>query len=79
MQRCSAPAKSVSTDHHEAVVTTVAMTQNVDDIGGAIGEALDHLDLDRVIGDRVVAVKPNETWATADDTTAVTQGDTWPP
>jgi uncharacterized protein (DUF362 family) len=57
-------------------VTTVAITQDRDDIAGAINEALAHIPLDKVVRGRMVALKPNETWATAEDTTAVTQADT---
>lgn len=56
-------------------MTTVAITQH-DDIGQAIDEALAHVDLDRLVRGRLVAIKPNETWASDDDTTAVTQPDT---
>lgn len=56
-------------------MTTVAITQNFN-IDLAIHEALSRLDLDLLIRGRVVAVKPNETWATPEDLTAVTQSDT---
>ncbi len=54
---------------------TVAVTQH-QDIAAAITEALDHLALDALVRGKRVAVKPNETYATPDDTTAVTQPDT---
>jgi uncharacterized protein (DUF362 family) len=57
-------------------VTTVAITQDRDDIGRAIDEALTHLPLEKLVRGKLVALKPNETWATAEDTTAVTQADT---
>jgi uncharacterized protein (DUF362 family) len=57
-------------------MATVAITQNREDIGRAIDEALGHLALAEMVRGRLVAVKPNETWATAEDTTAVTQADT---
>lgn len=57
-------------------MTTVAITQDRDDIGRAIDEALTHVPLEKVVRGKMVAVKPNETWATAEDTTAVTQADT---
>jgi uncharacterized protein (DUF362 family) len=57
-------------------MATVVITHNGDDIGKAIHEALRHVPLERLVRDRVTAVKPNETWATVEDTTAVTQGDT---
>lgn len=56
-------------------MTTVAITQN-DDIERAIDGALQHIDLASVVRGKVVAVKPNDTWASADDTTGVTQPDT---
>ena len=54
----------------------VVITQNRDHIGQAIDEALRHIPLERLVRGKLTAVKPNETWATKDDTTAVTQGDT---
>src|SRR5918999_1632056 len=57
-------------------MTTVAIAQDRDDIGRAIDEALAHLPLEKVVRGKLVALKPNETWATAEDTTAVTQADT---
>jgi len=56
-------------------MSTVAITQH-ETIERGIAEALDHLSLDRLIRGKLVAVKPNETWASADDTTGVTQPDT---
>ncbi len=53
----------------------VAITQH-DQIEQAMTEALGHLQLDLLIRDKVVAVKPNDTWASAEDRTAVTQPDT---
>lgn len=56
-------------------MTTVAITQQ-DDIEQAIGEALGLFQLESLIRGKIVAVKPNDTWASAQDTTAVTQPDT---
>jgi uncharacterized protein (DUF362 family) len=42
----------------------------------AIPEALSHLPLEGLIRGKLVAVKPNDTWASAEDVTAVTQADT---
>jgi uncharacterized protein (DUF362 family) len=56
-------------------MATVAITQQ-DDIEQAIGEALKHFQLESMIRNKIVAVKPNDTWASAQDTTAVTQPDT---
>jgi len=53
----------------------VAVTQNRN-IALAVQEALGHLDLVELVRDRVVAVKPNDTWASPEDLTAVTQADT---
>src|SRR5579884_3781823 len=53
----------------------VAITHN-DDIGKAIAEALGHVPLAKLVRGKRVAVKPNETWASKDDTTGVTQPDT---
>lgn len=47
-----------------------------DDVAQAVDEALGLLDLEDLVRDRVVVVKPNDTWASPRDTTAVTQGDT---
>lgn len=53
----------------------VAITQNKD-IEQAVHQALDHCDLDEVVRGKLVAVKPNDTWASKTDTTGVTQPDT---
>jgi uncharacterized protein (DUF362 family) len=55
-------------------MTRVAVTQNAN-IERAIEQALSCLDLKGLIRGRSVAVKPNETWASAEDTSGVTQGD----
>src|SRR3954449_12934778 len=56
-------------------MATVVITRN-EAIEQAIGEALRHLPLDSLVRGKRVAVKPNETWASAEDTTGVTQADT---
>lgn len=56
-------------------MTTVAITQN-SDIERAVAEALGLLDIEPIIRGKIVAVKPNDTWASEDDKTAVTQPDT---
>lgn len=56
-------------------MSTVAIARS-DDIGAAVDEALDHLELDPVVRGKLVAVKPNETSASEDDKTGVTQPDT---
>ena len=53
----------------------VAIAQN-ENIAQALSEALTHLDLEPIVRGKVVAVKPNETWADENDLTACTQGDT---
>ncbi len=57
-------------------MATVVITQNVYDIEKAIAEALEYIPLESLVSDRRVAIKPNDTWASADDTTGVTQADT---
>jgi uncharacterized protein (DUF362 family) len=54
----------------------VSITQNLESIELAIEQALAHLDVERLFRGRLVAVKPNDTWASPADTTGVTQGDT---
>jgi uncharacterized protein (DUF362 family) len=55
--------------------TPVALAQN-DDIGQAITQALGYLEVEPLIRGKIVAVKPNDTWASEQDKTAVTQPDT---
>jgi uncharacterized protein (DUF362 family) len=57
-------------------MAAVAITQDKHDIGRAIAAALAHLPLEALVRGKCVAVKPNETYATADDVTGVTQPDT---
>src|SRR5919201_3306428 len=54
----------------------VVITRNRTDIGQAIAEALDAISLEAVVANKIVAVKPNDTWASKDDTTGITQADT---
>src|SRR6266542_4069924 len=54
---------------------SVAITQ-AETIEAAITSALGHLALEPLVRGRLVAVKPNDTWASRDDTSAVTQADT---
>jgi uncharacterized protein (DUF362 family) len=56
-------------------MTDVVITQN-DRIEDAIAAALEHVPLASLVPGRRVAVKPNETWASRDDTTGITQPDT---
>jgi uncharacterized protein (DUF362 family) len=53
-------------------MATVIITQN-DAIEEAIDEALQHIPLERLVRGKRVAVKPNDTWASPEDTTGVTQ------
>lgn len=55
-------------------MTTVAISQH-DDIRESIRESLSVLDLAPVVEGKRVAIKPNDTWASMQDTSAVTQGD----
>src|SRR5688500_15392997 len=55
-------------------MTIVALTAH-HPIEQGIADALEHLDLGFLRGKRV-AIKPNETWASKDDCTGVTQPDT---
>jgi len=55
---------------------TVAITQDLRSIEHAVADALEKTPLDDLVRGKLVAVKPNETYATADDTTGVTQPDT---
>jgi uncharacterized protein (DUF362 family) len=56
-------------------MVTVAITQH-HSIGVAINQALGHFDLKALIKDKIVAIKPNDTWASKADMTAITQPDT---
>ena len=56
-------------------MATVVVTQN-DVIEEAVAEVLGHLPLEPLVRGKRVAVKPNETYASADDKTGVTQPDT---
>jgi uncharacterized protein (DUF362 family) len=47
-----------------------------DDIARAVDEALARVQLEELVRGRLVAIKPNETWASREDTTGVTQPDT---
>src|SRR2546423_1592310 len=59
----------------QAEMTSVVLTQH-DQIEQAIAEAFGHLQLEPIIRDKIVAIKPNDTWASVEDRTAVTQPDT---
>src|SRR2546426_10396811 len=52
----------------------VAVTQN-SKIEEAIAQAMAYFDLEPLVRNKIVAVKPNETWASEEDTTAITQPD----
>jgi hypothetical protein len=53
-----------------AHMTDVVITHNPS-IGEAIAAAAEHLPLASLIAGRQVAIKPNETWASRDDTTGI--------
>jgi uncharacterized protein (DUF362 family) len=54
----------------------VAITLNRTDIAAAIDDALSAIALEPLVTGKTVAVKPNDTWASEDDTTGITQPDT---
>src|SRR5437763_13863592 len=54
----------------------VVITWNRADIGGAIADAMSAIALEPLVAGKRVAVKPNETWASKDDTNGITQPDT---
>ncbi len=54
----------------------VVITEDREDIGAAVAEALSKIDLAAIVRGKRVGVKPNDTWADQGDTTAVTQPDT---
>lgn len=56
-------------------MATVVITKN-EQIEKAIEEALSHIKLEPLVRGKLVAVKPNDTWASAVDKTGVTQPDT---
>jgi len=56
-------------------MATVVITRDPA-IEAAVGEALGRLALEPLVRGKRVAVKPNDTWASAEDTTGVTQPDT---
>lgn len=56
-------------------MATVVITRN-EQIEKAVEEALGHLDVERLVRGRLVAVKPNDTWASEEDRKGVTQPDT---
>jgi uncharacterized protein (DUF362 family) len=54
----------------------VAIAHDDHAIESAIDSALQSMDLEALVRGRVVAVKPNDTWASPEDQTGVTQADT---
>src|SRR5437868_13325518 len=57
-------------------MAVVAIAHDPNSIEVAVGRALGYLGLEDLVRSRLVAVKPNETWASAEDITGVTQADT---
>jgi uncharacterized protein (DUF362 family) len=57
-------------------MVAVAIAHDPSSIEAALEQALGLLELEHLVRRRLVAVKPNETWASAEDTTGVTQPDT---
>jgi uncharacterized protein (DUF362 family) len=56
-------------------MVAVVITQN-QAIERAMAQALNHIPLEALVRGKVVAVKPNDTWASREDVTGVTQPDT---
>lgn len=56
-------------------ISSVVITRNAA-IDKAVADALEHIPLGPLVRGKVVAVKPNDTWASKEDTTGVTQPDT---
>lgn len=56
-------------------MSAVAIAQN-NSIDKALADALGHLSLKKLVAGKRVAVKPNDTWASKDDKSGVTQPDT---
>jgi uncharacterized protein (DUF362 family) len=56
-------------------MTDVVITHH-QHVESAISAALEHIPLERLVRGRRVAVKPNDTWASEDDTSGITQPDT---
>jgi len=57
-------------------MSIVVITQDRQDIGQAIEQALRHIEVEPLVRGKLVAVKPNETYADEKDRTGVTQPDT---
>src|SRR5436190_12799514 len=57
-------------------MAAVAITHNPASIDAAIDQALGMLPLDPLLRGKLVGVKPNETWASPQDISGVTQADT---
>jgi uncharacterized protein (DUF362 family) len=56
-------------------MSNVIITRDAD-IGDAIAEALRRLPLEPLVAGKLVAIKPNDTWAAPEDRTGITQPDT---
>jgi uncharacterized protein (DUF362 family) len=63
-----------ASDHRPAAVVAIAQDDRA--IGRAVEDALDRLSLAHLVRDKIVAVKPNDTWCSLEDRTGVTQPDT---
>lgn len=57
-------------------MTKVAIAHHDREIHRALDDALGALELEELVRGRLVAIKPNDTWAAVNDTTGVTQADT---
>lgn len=57
-------------------MVVIAITHNPGSIEAAIDEAVGYLELEDLVRSKLVAVKPNETWASPEDVSGITQADT---
>src|SRR5204862_3138636 len=73
-RRCRRVPKSINS--RGTRMPDVAITLNRTDIGAAIDEALAAIALEPLVSGKIVAIKPNDTWASKEDTTGITQPDT---
>jgi len=62
--------------HGREGMPEVVITLNRADIGPAITDALSAIALEPIVSGKIVAVKANDTWASKDDVTGITQPDT---
>jgi uncharacterized protein (DUF362 family) len=63
-------------DGQGKIMAIVAIAHNRNNIEAAVVEALGKLPLEQMVSGKRLAVKPNDTWASSEDNTAVTQPET---